>query len=1779
MKRTVLSPFFFTNLIIFFITGIISESTAQSSYKSGQTVYADIVAIDLPVHYNRLGAIQPQALIYVLKSDVYKDNTAFTTRNGKEVACNLIEGNCAGCMRLKPSKRPRPLVLRSNIGDKLVVTLTNWITPEISAAPPVTEIGFSINGVAFVESIKDDGSWVGANTNNQIKPNETKTYTLYTPEEGSFLIRDAASDFTSYIGLFGSLTVHPKDAEWYRSQVTQLDLFNATKHYLDANGKKIKFKKITSNGKDSILVDKPTTLPINPPGHPIIDYNQLRMYEQISASERRLTYTDLTAIITGPSAGRFPDTDNSPIFKEIASSPDRRQPYREIAVHYHNTFKPKTVVQAFQDTLYFNGVNLPILTGSDMFSINYGSAGITSEIFANRVGVGPMADCIDCSYEEFFLSSWSVGDPAMRVNVDATSSLYNGIKATKAFYPDDPSNVYHSYMNDHVKFRINHASSSVPHVHHQHAHQWLHSPNSDNGHYMDSQTINPGASWTLEMVYNGSGNRNKVVGDNIFHCHFYPHFAAGMWGLWRIHDVLETGTTLDVNKMPVKGSRALPDGEIKVGTPIPAIVPMPTLAMAPLPGKVHIDKGQVVIEELDKNPGFPFFIPGIAGKRAPHPPLDFAIEGNDTLDGGLPRHIITNGTVVHEMHTVHDWTKVIDSIHAIQLPEGGTPVELTAMKAHATRHHPSFTPNGQISSFTLNGLKAAPGAPYSAPYVGDNGERVSNSKRTYKAANIQMDVVSNKKGWHYPQQRMVTLWGDVKSTIDGIRAPEPFFFRANSGDYIEFWQTNLIPGYYELDDFQVRTPTDIIGQHIHLVKFDVTASDGASNGWNYEDGSFSPDEVRDRIHGIKNGSFHKYKYQQGKTTLSSTGSRIDLNTLAPKPPKSIWGKAPSLQNWNGAQTTVQLWYADPLINAQGKDRTIRTVFTHDHFGPSTHQQAGLYAGLLIEPKGSRWQNPESGNYMGNRFDGGPTSFQANIITRKKKESYREFALEFQGIQLSYEANSRELTEAASYPEYPFEHPDSINLKKYQDAVANYLGYLEPAYAISSRSLPQIVSAHVGTHTINYRNEPAPFRLRNPDGSQAIGPAGDLAYLFSSAIDRVDTMLNKQPIPGNKITPTNNNNFRYPAPLTAGIQPRDPYTPLLRAYENDRIQVRTLVGAHEDGHVFNMQGVPWLFEPSVKNSGYRNSQMMSISEHFEMLFQIPKGTANTGGTTDYLYNASSDLEGTKSGIWGIIRAYDKKQPALIPLPNNKLRKLNNKKQTSGCPDGAPAVNFEVSAYLVSQITPDKKLIYNHRDMLFDEHAMVFVENKDIIDGLWNPNKKLEPLVLRAHSGDCITVTLNNHINTSDTASFKQSVVLGFPNSKGSIVAATNVTASANISLHAQLLSHDGNKDNGFNVGLNDVQTIAPNKSRAYTWYAGRWDDCKPTDVEFGTVLLSSGDALEQYARGLFGAIIIEPKDATWQVDENANTATTVSYTNSNGEKTSFREFVIFSQDNLILNHNYQDTIIGGMAVNYKTEINSLRGVGIDENSANRAIYGDPETPIFAVGKGTPVRIRLIKPGGAGNPETFILTGHGWQEEPYQENSTVLGYNPESQYLGSRPQVASINNFDLLIDKAGGAFEITGDYIFRPYQRGSYKRGVWGLMRVTEGLDAPIIVRINSDASGNTVDIIGTATVNPTTGMLPDSITVSTINYSKSTVVNKPNGHWTITGVKASELSNFLTITSNLGGSRSYNPIELDKLIPRQKVITINKEQKALDIEGIKILLEFQRETRKLLKQEK
>ncbi len=179
--------------------------------------------------------------------------------------------------------------------------------------------------------------------------------------------------------------------------------------------------------------------------------------------------------------------------------------------------------------------------------------------------------------------------------------------------------------------------------------------------------------------------------------------------------------------------------------------------------------------------------------------------------------------------------------------------------------------------------------------------------------------------------------------------------------------------------------------------------------------------------------------------------------------------------------------------------------------------------------------------------------------------------------------------------------------------------------------PEAISAaDQGTMSVNYRNEPVPFRVRNPaTNTQAFGAAGDLSKVYKSNITRADPHFNVQPT-------------FYPA-LTHGVQPGDPFTPLLRAYENDKVQIRILVGAHEETHNMTINGHKWLHEPgtpqdplAVNNSGFRNSQMAGISEHFEFI----TGKESIMGNRpfiDYLYQNSASVDGQWNGVWGILQS--------------------------------------------------------------------------------------------------------------------------------------------------------------------------------------------------------------------------------------------------------------------------------------------------------------------------------------------------------------------------------------------------------------------------------------------------------------------------------------------------------------------------------------------------------------
>ena len=1485
----------------------IAAPPSASAQTCARTITADVVAFDQVWFWNRLGAVQPQGMMFALRRDVVPSSGS-----------TLSPGN----VRLRADKRPRPMVLRMNVGDCLTITFQNLLSPTRKDDQQSNTRWASIHAVGLqLGSIASDGSFVGQNANSQVDVGGTAVYTLYGEREGEHVIQSLGAVAGGEgdgghvnSGLFGAVIVEPAGARWYRSQLTRADFLLARTGVTANNFPILNYEATYASGK------------------PILN--------MLSGNE--IVHTDITAIIAGSSpatGGAFP-TNAFPANTYL--HPQRHQAFREFVTIYHDEIGAVQAFPHFEDAVLSHTLH----SGRDAFAINYGTGGIGAEVLANRLGVGPMHNCTECLYEEFFLSSWTVGDPAMVVDVPANSPCTvanvrsgdiasctptRGRKATKAFYPDDPSNVYHSYLRDHVRFRVLHAGTKEHHIHHLHAHQWLFTADSDKSSYLDSQAIGPGSSFTAEIAYEGSGNQNLTVGDSIFHCHFYPHFAQGMWSLWRVHDVLEEGTPMDIAGRPSAGSRALPDGEIFAGTPIPAVVPLPGKPMAPLPARVSIGNGQIQIAGAG-NPGYPFFVPAQAGHRPPKPPLD-------TIDdGGLPRHIITAGTFV-EAHTRLDFHKELVTAFAQGIAETGNAVEQAAMTFHAQPSHATCKPDGTCTgvSFVTNGRPAIAGAPFADPCPA-RATNTARYDRLYKAADIQDDVNINKKGWHFPQQRFSALWEDVSSYLSSNKPPEPLFFRANSEECIEFQLTNLVPKEYNLDDFQVRSPTDILGQHIHLVKFDVTASDGAANGFNYEDGSFSPEEVRSRVAAIR--------AYNGCTAGDARNGTIAC------PQARLHPFAPfQREEWRGAQTTVQRWYADPIKDNAGNDRTLRTVFTHDHFGPSTHQQAGLYAGLVIEPKGSTWKHNETGTLLGGRGDGGPTSWQA-VIEPPNDPDYREFLLEFGDFQLAYEDGSAPCRFDASFGAVRCDDPDdAVNpAGRKEIGLPDLLARPDqcpchcPGGASSctqcSVSLPppcpELISADdPGTMSVNYRQEPVALRVRDPNtNGQAAGQAGDLAFAFSSNVVRADTPLNSQPA--------------FYAALTNDVNGKDPFTPLLRAYENDRVQIRVLVGAHEEGHNFNIHGVKWLFEPSDPNSGFRSSQMMGISEHFEFIIpQLIKRPA--GEAVDRLWSAGSSTDDLWNGIWGLLRAYTGKRPDLKELPDsNPNGGFPVNPNTIGtfdfsCPNSAPVRAFDVTAVSALTALPGGKLVYNDGSgspfgELFDPTAILYFRSSDVAlnaDGVMKVEAgvPIEPLVLRARAGECIELTLRNHVPTNlyEQNGFNTlpMVVEGFNNN--------DIKASYEMGLTPQMLYYDVSRYDGANIGGNLTQTVSPGQFKTYKWYAGDVTvnangTITATPIELGATNLISSDRIKHASKGAIGALIIEPANATWVEGASRTQADVTNPSPVTGQDATFREFVLLFQNDVNM-YNFAGL---GPSTNFGNATPHLGDLDDPEDTGQKAI---------------------------------------------------------------------------------------------------------------------------------------------------------------------------------------------------------------------------------------------------
>jgi len=504
------------------------RGTGRAACTDEHTVHAYVVALDQVITLNRLGANMPQGMMFALANDVFPTGTN-PQQQTLQNSCRF-KSCAAGSVMLGTYKRPRPLVLRVDEGDCLDIHFVNLLSPTPQPNQgKTTKAGPHVQGLNWVRGPQDDASFVGANPSSLFPPGSTPggatgwtEYELYAEHEGSYLLYSTADDWTPVPGggdggtlaqgLFGAVTVQPSgyrfhenergeklaskerpwQAEFYRSQVTEQDICLASADQKAQGGTCYRTKP-----EELPTLDFQALYPAGSPREflPILNMVCTKQLTPDAIAhgaclQNELVHGDLTAMITGPSHQQpgfafpqpraFPNAPNPdqqpPSLRPIYAYPDRLQPYREFTIIYHESFQ---VTQAFPGC--FNKLGSLDAAG-DNFGINYGMSGLSAEVLANRLAVGPVSGCTDCKFEEFFLSSWALGDPAMNVDWPTTGCVDNNCnpkacaKASQAYYPDDPSNVYHAYIADHVRFRILHGGSDLHHLHHQHAQQWLGRP-------------------------------------------------------------------------------------------------------------------------------------------------------------------------------------------------------------------------------------------------------------------------------------------------------------------------------------------------------------------------------------------------------------------------------------------------------------------------------------------------------------------------------------------------------------------------------------------------------------------------------------------------------------------------------------------------------------------------------------------------------------------------------------------------------------------------------------------------------------------------------------------------------------------------------------------------------------------------------------------------------------------------------------------------------------------------------------------------------------------------------------------------------------------------------------------------------------------------------------------------------------------------------------------------------------------------------------------------------
>ncbi|HIE65476.1 MAG: multicopper oxidase domain-containing protein [Nitrospira sp.] len=482
--------------------------------------------------------------------------------------------------------------------------------------------------------------------------------------------------------------------------------------------------------------------------------------------------------------------------------------------------------------------------------------------------------------------------------------------------------------------------------------------------------------------------------------------------------------------------------------------------------------------------------------------------------------------------------------------------------------------------------------------------------------------------------------------------------------------------------------------------------------------------------------------------------------------------------------------------------------------------------------------------------------------------------------------------------------------------------------------------------------------------------------------------------------------------------KDPGTNLIRAYLGDTVTFRMLHVMMNETHVWRLAGHPFRTERYAGNAEFKNAYHIGIAERYD--FVVTAGSAQKMAG-DYLYYNARPSH-LAEGSWGIFRVLDEKVKDLQVLPGHEVIPRSAK---TLCPSDAPVKRFNVvatdHALKFNPNAPDViEVDFDRKLLVANPKGKIFIlegEMKKIAAGA-----QPHPLTLHVNSGDCIKIRLKNNL-------------------KG-----------LRASFSADGLAFDPNDSHGVDVGYNKGnQTVAPGKTRTYTFYA------PPEFGEFSTIVWDWGNFMNSTRDGLFGGIIVGPRGSKYR---DSVTGEDVTMKNSwavdvildrsnpkNAGRSDYRDVSLYFQD--------EDNIIGTAFMPYIQQIAGLAGVNYrsepwmyrEENGCELGTMFQPcvagttelATPTILAHAGDPVRIHVF---GAFNEQNqmFAVENHQWPLD--------LGMARAGQAADLMPaeEFGSSEHMDVFLRSAGGPTRLPGIYLWQTHRLPYTAAGLWGYFKV-------------------------------------------------------------------------------------------------------------------------------------